>query len=44
MFARTIAGLGFLAAAVPLTAHHSTAAVYDIGKVVTLKGVVFSWT
>jgi hypothetical protein len=40
IFARTIVGLGFLAAGVPLAAHHSTAAVYDISTVVTLKGVV----
>ena len=35
-----IAGVGLLAARVPLAAHHSTPAVYDISRVVTLRGVV----
>src|SRR5271156_4170098 len=39
-FSVAIAGLGLLAGGVPLAAHHSTAAVYDISEVVTLKGVV----
>ena len=39
-FAVAIGGLGLLAAGVPLAAHHSTAATFDITKVVTLKGVV----
>jgi hypothetical protein len=33
-----------LVAAGPLAAHHSTAAVYDISKVVTLKGIVTEFT
>jgi hypothetical protein len=39
-FSVAIVGLGLLAAGVPLSAHHSTAATFDITKVVTLKGVV----
>ncbi|HEY1757699.1 MAG TPA: DUF6152 family protein [Bryobacteraceae bacterium] len=39
-FSVAIAGLVLLAAGVPLRAHHSTAATYDMSKVVTLKGVV----
>jgi hypothetical protein len=39
-FALTLAGFGFLAAGVPLAAHHSTMATYDSKKLMTLKGVV----
>lgn len=39
-FSLAALGLGLLAAGVPLSAHHSTAATFDITKVVTLKGVV----
>jgi hypothetical protein len=39
-FSVAIVGLGLLAARVPLSAHHSTAATFDITKVVTLQGVV----
>ena len=39
-FSVAIAGIGLLAAGAPLLAHHSVTAVYDISKVVTLKGAV----
>ena len=39
-FSVAIAGFGLLAAGLPLAAHHSTAATFDISQVVTIKGVV----
>jgi len=41
-----IAGIGVVAAATPLVAHHSFAAEYDASRPVTLKGVVtrIEWT
>jgi hypothetical protein len=34
------AGLALMASVTPLSAHHTIAAVYDVSKLVTLKGVV----
>ncbi|MEO8097979.1 MAG: DUF6152 family protein [Acidobacteriota bacterium] len=39
-FAVTLFGLCFTACVLPLLAHHSVAAQYDIDKVITVRGVV----
>jgi hypothetical protein len=36
------AGFGFALSVAPLVAHHSTAAVYDISKTITIQGTVTS--